>query len=69
MVAVELKAYNDLDFACPFDGKIPANVAEQKIAKNKDEPEIDHVATHRGNLLLDNSTHFARHTKEGRIKK
>ena len=68
MVAEELKARNDLDFACSFDGKLPANVAEQKNAKNKDEPEIDHVAAHRGDLLFDNSTHFAKHTKGEQIE-
>jgi hypothetical protein len=35
MVAEELKAYNDLDFACSFDGKIPANVAEQKMQRTR----------------------------------
>jgi hypothetical protein len=44
-------------------------VAEQKNAKNKDEPEIDHVAAHWGSLLFDNSTHFAKHTKGEQIKK
>jgi hypothetical protein len=69
MVADEQKACNDLDIASSFAEEIPANVAEQKNAKNKDEPEIDHVAAHWGSLLFDNSTHFAKHTKGEQIKK
>jgi hypothetical protein len=69
VVAEELKARNDLDITSSFTGEILANVAEQKNAKNKDELVIDHVAAHRGNLLFDNSTDFAKHTKGERIKK
>ena len=68
MVADELKACNDLDIASSFAGEIPANVAEQKNTNNNDEPEIDHVAAHRGDLLFDNSTHFAKHTKGKQIE-
>jgi hypothetical protein len=35
MVAEELKAYNDLDFACSFAGEVPANVAEQKMQRTR----------------------------------
>jgi hypothetical protein len=63
MVAEELKASNRLDLASSFVGERPANATEQKYAKNKNEPVIDHVAAHRGKLLFDNSTHFAKATK------
>jgi hypothetical protein len=69
MVAEELNARNNLDIASSFSEEIPANVAEQRNAKDKDELLIDHVAAHWGNLLFDNSTRFAKHTKGERMKK
>lgn len=69
MIVEELRARNRPDIASSFAGERPMNATEQKYTNNKGEPVHDHVAVHRGNLLYDSSTHFAKTTKGEGIKK